>query len=60
MYDALNDDHILAISLLYGKAIGMIAALLPTEKTNEQRIGKKYKGNDLKKVLGASHAQPEF
>lgn len=60
VYDALNDDHTLAVSLLSNTEKGIVAALLPTKKVDEEKIGEKKMGYDVRKVLGASHAQPEF
>ena len=59
VYDALNDDHTLAVSLLSNTEKGVVAALLPTTKIDEGRTGEKM-GYDVRKVFGASHAQPEF
>lgn len=60
LYDALNDDHTLAVSLLSGEKKGIVAALLPTKTVDENRIGEKKEGYEVRKVFGASHAQPGF
>jgi NADPH2:quinone reductase len=59
VYDAVNDDHTLAVFLLSSTKKGVVAVLLPTKRIDE-RIGRKKISYDVRKVFGASHAQPEF
>jgi NADPH2:quinone reductase len=60
VYDALNFDHTLAVSLLSDEEKGVVAVLLPTKVLDEEKIGRKEKGYEVMRVFGASHAQPEF
>jgi NADPH2:quinone reductase len=60
VYDALNRDHTLAVSLLSNTQKGVVAALLPGKVVHEDEIGEKEMGYEVKKVFGASHAQPDF
>jgi NADPH2:quinone reductase len=60
VYDAFNNDHTLAVTLLSDTEKGVVAALLPTKMIDKERIGVKNMGYDVRKVFAASHALPEF
>lgn len=60
VYDASNHDHTLAVSLLSSTGNGVVAALLPGKIVHKDEIGEKKMGYEVKKVFGASHAQPKF
>ena len=60
VYDALNSDHTLTVSILSSEEKGVAVVLLPTASLDETRIGRKEEGYEIMKVFGSSHVQPTF